>query len=102
MANFMRQDRFQLCVTELRNEYVEEDDFSETPEAGKESIGVARAFAAIHHLDAACGKIYAPRQCKEPLAQRSFWQRCKLVEKRHDDGGRDQQHEQLKRDDNPS
>src|SRR5207248_9005725 len=39
------------------------------------------------------------RQCKEALAQRSFRQRCELVEERHDDRGRDEQQEQLKCDD---
>ena len=100
MANFMREHGFQFRLGELRDQCVEQDNFSKTSEPGEEGVGVARAFAAIHHLDAARGKIGALRQCKEALAQRSFRQRCELVEERHDDRRRDEQQEQLKRDNN--
>src|SRR5437867_6922628 len=100
MANFMRENGFQFGFGELRYECVEQDDFSKTSEAGEEGVRVARAFAAIHHLDAARGKIGALRECKKALAQRPFRQRCELVEEWHDDSRRDEQEEQLKRDDN--
>src|SRR6266702_3141085 len=100
MADFMRKHRFQFRLVELRDECVEEDDFSKSSEPGEERIGVARAFAAVHHIDAARGKICALRQCEKAPAQRSLRQRCELVEQRHDYRRRDQQQEQLKRDDN--
>src|SRR6266487_4655385 len=99
VANFMRKYGFQFRLGELRDECVEQDNFSKTSESGKEGVGVTRAFAAIH-LDAARGKIRALRQRKEAFAQRSFRQRCELVEKRHNHRRRNEQQEQLKRDDN--
>src|SRR6266540_2725779 len=92
MANLMREHGLQLWVGELRDESIEQDDFSKTPEPGKEGVGMARAFAPIHHFDAARGKVGALCQCKEALAQCSFRQRCELVEKRHDDRGRNEQY----------
>ena len=89
----MREHGFQFGFGELRDKCVEQNDFSKTSEPGEESVGMARAFTAIHHLDAARGKIGPLRQCKEVLAQRSFRQRCELVEKRHDDRRRDEQQE---------
>src|SRR6266540_69555 len=85
MANFMREHGFQLRLGELCDQCVKQDDFSKSSESSEEGVGVSRAFAAIHHLDAARGKTSAPRQHKQPLAQLSFGQRRELVEKRHDD-----------------
>src|ERR1700747_3084184 len=68
MANFMREDRFQFQFGELIDECVEQNDFSKSSKPGEEGVGVARAFAAIHYLDAACGKMGALRQCKEAVA----------------------------------
>ena len=85
MANFMREHRFQFRFRKLRDKCVEQDNFSKTSEPGEEGVGVARTFAAIHHLDAARGKIGALRQRKQAVAQCSFWQPCELIEKRHDD-----------------
>src|SRR5215831_3082520 len=49
MPNFMREHRFHFRVGELRDECVEQDDFSKSSKPGKEGVGVARALAAIHH-----------------------------------------------------
>src|SRR5882724_5813818 len=100
MANFMREHGFQLRVGELRDECVEQNDFSKTSEPGEEGVGMARALAAIHCVDTARGKIGALCQCKEALAQRSVWQWREFVEKRHDHCRRDEQQEQLKHNDN--
>src|SRR5207237_8133119 len=72
MADFMRKHRFQFRLVELRDECVEQDDFSKSSEPGKEGVGVARAFAAVHHIDAARGKICALRQSEQAPAQRSL------------------------------
>src|SRR5260370_19115544 len=61
MANFMREHRFQFRFGKLRDECVEQDNFSKTSQPGEEGVGWARAFAAIHHFDAARGKIGALR-----------------------------------------
>ena len=100
MPNFMRQHGLQFRLGELRHEGVEQNDFSKTPEPCEERVGVARAFAAIHHFDTARGKVGALCQSKEALAQCSFRQRRELVEQRHDHRRRDEQQEQLKCDDN--
>src|SRR5436309_8184270 len=80
VANFMRKHGFQFRLGELRDKCVEQDNFSKTSESGEEGVGVARAFAAIHHLDAARWKIGALRQCKEALAQPALRQRRERVE----------------------
>ena len=95
MANFMREHGFQFRLGELRDQCVEQNDFSKTSEPGEEGVGVARAFAAVHHLDAARGKTGALRQCKQALAQCSFRQRRELVEERHDDRRRDEQQQAI-------
>src|SRR5438552_17715985 len=82
MANFMREHRFQFRLGELRNQCVEQDDFSKTSEHGEEGVGVARAFAAIHNVDAARGKLGAPRQCNEALAYPSVRLSRDFVDKR--------------------
>src|SRR5260370_18323845 len=61
MANFMREHRFQFRFGKLRDECVEQDNFSKTSEPGEKGVGVARAFAAIHCFDAARGKMGALR-----------------------------------------
>src|SRR5215471_15505398 len=71
MANFVRDHGFQFWLGELRDECIEQDDFSKTSKPGKERVGVARTFAAVHHIDAARGKLGAPRQGEKALAQRS-------------------------------
>src|SRR5439155_16601156 len=81
MTNFMCQHGFQFRLAQLCNECVKQYDFSKATEPGEEGVGVARTFAAIHHLDAARWKVGALRQCKEALAQGSFRQRCEPVEK---------------------
>src|SRR4030095_14071513 len=53
MSNFMPEYGFQSRLRELRDECIKQDDFSKTSEPGEEGVGVARAFAAIHYLDAA-------------------------------------------------
>jgi len=100
MPNFVCEHGFHFRLGELREECIEQDDFSKTSEPSEEGVRVARAFAAIHYLDAARGKVSALRECKQALAQRSFRQRCELVEERHDDNRRDEQQEQLKRNNN--
>src|SRR6184192_3322063 len=75
-GRFMRKHRFQFRLVELRDERVEQDDFSKSSEPGKEGVGVARAFAAVHHIDAARGKICALRQSEQAPAQCSLRQRC--------------------------
>src|SRR5205823_9925164 len=82
MSNFMREHGFQFRFGELRDESIEQHDFSKTSEPGEEGVRVARAFAAIHCLDAARGKFGALCECKQALAQRSFRQRYELVEER--------------------
>ena len=69
MPDFMRKHGFQFRLGQLRDKCVEQDDFSKTSEPGEEGVGVTRAFAAIHHLDTAGGKIGPPRQRKEAFAQ---------------------------------
>src|SRR6266487_3587367 len=76
MPNFMCEHGFQFRLGELREECIEQDDFSKTSEPSEEGVRVARAFAAIHYLDAARGKVSVLRECKQTLAQRSFRQRC--------------------------
>src|SRR4030095_10404933 len=98
VAYFMREHGFHLGLAELRDECVEQGDFSKSSESGEEGVGVARAFTAIHHVNATRGKTSAARQCKQPLAQPSFWQRRKFVEKRHDKRRRDKKQKQVKRD----
>ena len=55
-------------MRKLPDQGVEQDDLSKTSEPGKEGIGVARAFAAIHHFDSTRGKIGSLRQCKQTFA----------------------------------
>jgi hypothetical protein len=98
MANFMRKDGFHFRLGELCDQCVEQNDFSKTSEPGEERVGMTRAFAAIHHLDAAGGKTCASRQRKQAFTEGSLGQRGKLVEERHDDRRCDEQHKQLKRD----
>jgi hypothetical protein len=90
MANLMRKDGLYFQLGELRDQCIEQNDFPKTSEPGEEGIGVARAFAAIHHLDAPAGKTRTSRQCKQALAQCSLWQRRKAVEERHDHRRRDE------------
>ena len=81
----MREYGFQFRLAELRDKRIKQDDFSKTSEPGEEGIGMARAFTAIHHVNAARRKTGALRQCKEALSQSSLGQRRELVEKGHDD-----------------
>src|SRR6266542_907473 len=60
----MREYGFQLRRGELCDQCVEQHDFSKTSKTGKEGVGVARAFTAVHHFDATRGKMGTLRQCK--------------------------------------
>src|SRR5207253_10861584 len=57
MANCMREHRFQFPRGKLRDESVEQDNFSKASEPGENGAGVARAFAAIHQFAAARGNV---------------------------------------------
>ena len=96
MSDFMREHRFEFGFGQLLDEGVEQDDFSELPEPGEKSIGMTRAFAAIHHLDAAGAKTGSQSKAQQALAQAAFRQRRKFVEQRQDQHGRQDDHEQLK------
>src|SRR4029079_17877374 len=84
MPDFMRKHGFQLRLAKLREESIEEHNFSEPSEPGKEGVRVTRSFTAVHHFDAASWKIGAQRKRKEALAQRGILrQRRELVKERH-------------------
>ena len=71
-------------------------NFSKAAEAGEEGVGVARAFAAVHYLDAPGPKASPLRQGQQPLAQAALGERGELVEERQDQDGGQQGDQQLK------
>src|SRR5262245_31600920 len=97
VANFVGQDRFQFGLRQLLNEGVEQDNFSEATKAGKESIGMFGAFAAVHNLDSFGMKTGSFSQRQQPFAKCAFWKRSEFVEEWHDYDWRQDNHQQLKR-----
>src|SRR3954463_6458322 len=56
---------------------------------------MTRGLAAVHHLDALRMKPGLQTQGKEAIPERTFRERSKFVEERHDEDGREHEHEEL-------
>src|SRR5437870_12580242 len=71
VANFMRKYGFQFRLGELRDERVEQDNCSKTPERRRAGVGEARPFAGIQHLEGARGEIRRLRQRNDAVGELS-------------------------------
>src|SRR5438309_8518580 len=69
VSNLMSENGFQFELDQLGDQCVKQDNFSESTEAGKKGIGVPRALAPVHNLNAAGAKTRAFGQFEQPLAQ---------------------------------
>ena len=79
VPDLMGEHRFQFGFGQLLEQSIKQHNFPEPAKPGKERVGMARSFAAIHDLDAARAETSALSQGQQPLAQASFGQRREFV-----------------------
>ena len=80
VPDFVREHRFQFQLGQLLDQRVEQDDFPETSETGKERVRVARPLAAVHHLNGSGGEPGSFAQAEQAFAQGTLRQRRQFVE----------------------
>ena len=75
VPDFVRQHGFQFRFGQLYEQCVEQHDLSEPAESSEERVRVPRAFAAVHHLDAAGAEPCPIRKPQQAVAQAALRQR---------------------------
>ena len=98
VAEFVREDGFDLRNVEARQQGVEEHDALGFAEAGEIGVAMAAALAAVHHEQALRGETAAGNQAFDALLHLAFLHGRELVEQRGNEGRVDRQHQRIEHD----
>ena len=99
---------YQVSALTLRRDLLKESElressrqfmesFAEAFETGEERIRMTRPFASIHDLNAARLETHPFGQLQQAIMQRPFGQGSKTIEQGQDQHRRENEHEELKR-----
>ena len=95
----MCHDRFHFWFRQLSDQRVKQHNFAKSAEAGEKRVGMPRASAAVHQLNAPGPESGSLRQIQQSIPQSALGQRGQSVEQGQDQDGRQHAQDQLNRDD---